>query len=193
MSRIGRTLLFFVAISLLAFALAPLTSHPAAASGTQAVGFSPTLVKVVNTPLPVQGSVSVANTPLAITNSLNAANNPAALLVSSTVAQPYQDTCTGGGKGCNFQTIPSGVHLVIQEVDFQGDLATGTSDIVITTTVNGVAISHFIPVTNGANYVVSHQQTTMYADPNTTPQCGPNQVFAGTSTCALSGYLAPVQ
>lgn len=181
MKRIGRMLLILASISLLAIALTPLTSHQAAASGS-------TPVTVVNTP-----SMNIANTPVAVTNPLNAANNPIPLVVSANTQLPYQDSCTATGKACFFHAVPNGMRLVIQEVDFIGVLNSSISDIVIRTTVSGTALDHFFPVTNALNSVVTHQPTTLYADSNSTPECGIDQVFVSApATCAFSGYLEPV-
>lgn len=109
-------------------------------------------VDVVNTPLPVSGtvnvgntaSVSVANTPTVnlgsgtsvnVSNPQDSQNNPTPVATLETI-QPYEDFCSapfGGAPGgnCNFQTVPSTKRLVIQEVDVRVGVDTGVKPAVI--------------------------------------------------------------
>jgi hypothetical protein len=184
-------------------------------------------VSVVNTPLPVSGNVnvggsvgitgtpnvSVTNSPtvnLASGNSVNvgnpldASNNPVPLATLDAL-QPYEDSCQANflnvsNRQCNFQTIPVGKRLVIQEVDANIVVSTAVQpQEVIFQTDNTKALFHFFAATHmssslsGDNFA-AHQETRLYVGPNQTPQCSVSLTAgsAGGFACQFSGFLVDV-
>lgn len=164
-------------------------------------------VHVANTP-----SVAVTNTPTVslvagarvnVSNPLDVQSNPTPLTVLE-ATQPYEDVCviSFGGSGfasCNFQSIPSGKRLVIQEFDATGHLETGLKPTNVALNASG-SIPHaftatFMGSTPVSDVFATHQETHLYAGPGRTPFCfvalsnGSNLIYF----CALSGFLVDVQ
>jgi hypothetical protein len=176
-------------------------------AGTVNIGNTPN-VNVANTP-----SVNVTNTPTVslaggasvnVTNPLDGQSNPTPLAVLE-ATQPYEDGCSmvfngGSGATCNFQTIPSGKRLVIQEFDAFGHLEGGLKPvfIVLQTTTEGtqhVFTATFMGDRVGTDYFATHQETRLYVPSNTTPVCGVElsaDSSLGRYFCQLSGFLVDV-
>ena len=162
-------------------------------------------VIVVNTPLPVTGTVSVSNlgsNPLPVRD----VDNPA--------RQPFQATLEEPPVGAppRVVTVPAGKRLVIEYVSanvIAGDLQCGAPPrYALTTTAAGVAQAHFFyPEFTGnvgsagnvsRRYGLS-QQTRIYADPNTQlaldigvdsfPVCSFLNLGIGESGLHISGHL----
>ena len=219
MKKLVRILFGLVGFGLLALAFMPITEHRAAASnpqpvvvsnvplpvqGTVSVGNTPSVnvantasVTVTNTAVPVRGNIQVFNP-------LDAADNPVPLVVR-TLGQPYFDFCLGSGNPnsfCQFNAVPAGMRLVIQTVSFTSRSGTGVDlyRALVSTTVNGngpqplyFALSNTGTDQNGGSYQAATISTTLYADPNSNPECdglgtGYNDFF-----CSISGYLIPAQ
>ena len=171
MKKFAKLFLFLIGFGFLAVALGQLASHPAAAAS----GSAP---------------VTVTNIPLAV----------------KPQGQPYQDGCTFPStvvNSCNFASVPAGMRLVIQEFDFNEQSPSGTalSNELLETTLNGADIFHQFAFTNegqdssGTTFYATHQATTLYADPGTTPTCQSSGSFTSGSlgNCNISGYLIPAQ
>jgi len=174
-------------------------------SGTVNVGNMPG-VNVVNTPtVSIVGSPTVTLAPggsTGVTNVLDGQSNPKPLAVLDDV-QPYQDHCqininNGSFGSCNFQTIPTGKRLVIEEVDSFGYMTTGVRPIMLDVE-NGVG-SDFFPVTamgtsNGMDFFASHNTTRIYSS-NTYPECFIDLSGSASSAnylCHFSGFLVDTQ
>ena len=164
-------------------------------------------VSVTNTP-----SVNVANTPAVtleagasvnVTSPLDGEGNPTPLAVLDAV-QPYEDECVIFFSGsdlanCNFQTIPSGKRLVIQEFDATGVLETGLQVQFIDLNPSS-AVGHWFPATHmassgGYDYFATHQETRLYSSSGATPSCGvgiTTDSQTGNYICDLSGFLVDV-
>jgi hypothetical protein len=165
-------------------------------AGTVNIGNAPS-VNVTNTPtvnLATGGSVNVTNPP-------NGQNNPTPLAVLE-ATQPYQDTCSmtisGGINGtCNFQTVPSGKRLIIQEFDAFGQVQRGLKPIFISV-YSG--IYHSFPATfmgsgNTIDNFNTHQETRLYVGSDHAPICDvdlSDVTQASAYTCAFSGFLIDV-
>jgi hypothetical protein len=184
-------------------------------AGTVNVGNTPNVtvantpnVNVVNTP-----SVSIAGTPTVtlapggstnVTNPLDGQNNPNPLAVLEAI-QPYEDGCgmsiTSGISGnCNFQQIPAGKRLIIEEFDAKGFMDAGVKPIDLSVTVSGL-LSHFFPATfmgtqGLTDYFATHQPTRLYSAAVFQPVCGVTLTATAnfaTYDCRLSGFLVDVQ
>ena len=187
---------------------------------SQSSGGAP--VNVLNTPLPVQGTVSVGNKPsvdvantptvnlaggssVNVSNPLDSQSNPAPL-VTLEAAQPYEDTCdlnlppaTVGTQTCNFQAIPTGKRLVIQEVDANILVDPGVKPVILQVGT-GSPVPHYLTTTFTGSYAglqdvfAAHQATHLYVSKNQKPSC---TVLLGALTtnpsdgmnCSLSGFL----
>lgn len=238
MKQFGKIMLIVLSLGILATGLSSIPSRPIAAAGGAPV-------TVLNTPLPVQGTVGVSNFPaiqavsgtvavsnfpafpstltgstvpvsgtvnanvtfpnsVAVTSPLDGKGNPTPLAVLD-ATQPYEDKCTitFGGLAvaiCNFQAIPSGKRLVVQEFDTSGAVETGLKpeaiEVVLAAATEFFPVHHYFPATfmgssGGADYFASHQETHMYSPASNTPTC---QVFltdvsSGSWACVLSGFL----
>jgi hypothetical protein len=173
-------------------------------AGTVSVGNTPN-VNVANTP-----SVNVTNTPTVslaggasvnVTNPLDGQSEPTPLAVLDAI-QPYEDSCiisfSGVADGsCNFQAIPSGKRLVIQEFDAFGRIETGLKPTAIF--VRTPAVVHFFTATfmassSGTDYLATHQETRLYVAPSQTPVCHVDLTSNSSQSynCALSGFLVDV-
>lgn len=167
---------------------------------------SGTTVNVGNTP-----NVNVANTPtvnlaggagVSVTNPLNGQNNPTPLAVLEAI-QPYEDSCQMNfpdvtSATCDFQVVPAGKRLVIEEFDARGRLATGLFPIQIH--LRHFGPDHFFPATfmgsSLGDHYTTHQPTRLYIGSSQTPSC---EVFlsgsaadGGVYTCNISGFLVDV-
>src|SRR5215469_7846811 len=187
-------------------------------AGTVNVGNTPN-VTVANTPsvnIANSPSVSISGTPTVVlspggstgvTNSLDGQNNPTPLAVLEAI-QIWEDSCgisippsTNGGT-CNFQQIPSGKRLVVEEFDAKGILDPGLKPVELDLIVSGLA-SHYFPATfmgtqsGGDDFFATHQTTRLYAPANIQPTCtvtlSANVVSGGGYYCRLSGFLVDVQ
>lgn len=162
-------------------------------------------VTISNTP-----SVNVANTPTVtleagaavnVTTPLDGEGNPTPLAVLDAV-QPYEDFCpilfSGSFVGvCDFQPIPSGKRLVIQEFDAQGTIETGlkpTSIALVTGFLQHAFTATFMGTLFGLDNFATHQETRLYVAPTVPPACA--VILTGNSSqvydCELSGYLVDV-
>jgi len=163
-------------------------------------------VSVTNTP-----SVNVANTPTVsleagagvnVTSPLDGEGNPTPLAVLDAI-QPYEDSClilfAGSDSGmCDFQTIPSGKRLVIQEFDAAGTLETGLFPAAIVTG-DGV-VAHFFTATfmgsaGGFASFATHQETRLYVPATVAPVCSlglSSTSNSGSYECQFSGFLVDV-
>jgi len=182
-------------------------------TGTVNVGNTPS-VNVANIP-----SVSVANTPsvvvtnsptvtlaggasVAVTSQLDGQGNPTPLAALEAI-QPYEDMCTAFFSGtihgaCNFQTVPSGKRLVIQEFDAGGLIETGLRPLQVL--LQPVSSPHYFPATfmgtqSGYDSYATHQDTRLYVQSTLAPSClvyltGPSS--NGAYVCLLSGFLVDV-
>ena len=176
-------------------------------AGTVNIGNTPS-VTVTNTP-----SVNVSNTPtvnlasgagVTVTNPLDGQNNPVPLAALD-ATQPYEDSCTiplsgTHGGDCNFQAIPAGKRLVIQEFDAFGFIDTGVKPVTIIflSVMNHAFPATFMGGSPGYDYFATHQETRLYVAP------GGYGLFCAVSlsgqttgqyseySCALSGYLVDV-
>ena len=172
-----------------------------AAGSTVNIGNTPT-VSVGNTP-----NVTVANTPTVnlaaggsvnVTNPPDGQNNPTPLAIMEG-AQPYEDDCSilfsGSATGvCNFQAIPSGKRLVIQEFDSIGRIETGLKTLSLVIYSPASRQHYFTTTFQGSDpatdWFAGHQETRLYL-PSTTPSCA--VTLSGPSTltfaCTFSGFL----
>ena len=177
-------------------------------AGTVNVGNTPN-VNVANTP-----NVNVANTPsvsisgtptvnlaaggsVSVTNPLDTQSNPTPLAMMEGF-QIYEDTCStvfgGSNSGkCNFQALPAGKRLVIQEFDSDILVETGTKP--ATVTLNATSVSHYFPATLMGNFngdqFATHQATHIYTSLGATPFCFTtlSNFSNGSFTCNISGFL----
>lgn len=154
----------------------------------------------------VSALVTVANTssnPVPVSN----VNEPA--------LEAYQDFCRADlsvGTGCNFQTVPAGKRLVIQDADISLAAAPGVKPYYVTLftplALNGsvVTVGHHLTATfmgsqsNYADWFESHQVVHLYVDPAQTPSCSvritsPQTLGDGSGAfvfCNISGYFVNV-
>lgn len=183
-------------------ALVPLVSR---GQGNSQNAPPPLDVNVVNTPLPVTGTVSVSNlasSPLTVSDVDNPARQP---LQANIIEVPPQIP------NPILFTVPAGKRLVIEYVsaDIQANTQCVTAPrYALRTTTGGVTLEHFFyselvgTVGSDANdatraYGLS-QQTRIFADPNTQvtldirtsafPSCG----FSVNDGIHISGYLVNV-
>lgn len=178
MKNIIKVSLALVAFGLFAITFSAFSVRHAVAGGSPpaANGLLPLLVKVTNTPLPVQGSVAVNNTPsvtvantpsvnvantptvslanpsVGVSNALDNASNPIPLLVSPRVT-PYESTCSIGNPAalidsCQFSAIPAGQELIVQQFNAAAFPFLGTSllDVNLEVGWNGQGINHSFPI-----------------------------------------------
>ena len=171
-------------------------------------------VNVVNTPsvsVSNTPSVNVANTPtvtleagagVSVTSPLDGEGNPAPLAVLDAV-QPYEDFCQVDFSGsdlasCNFQAIPSGKRLVIQEFDLNGIMETGLKPAIvglIPSTIPHVFTATFMgSFPDGFDEFATHQETRLYVPASSAPQCliRATSTSYGSFNCQLSGFLVDV-
>jgi len=154
----------------------------------------------------VSALVTVANTS---TNPVPVSN------VNEPALEAYQDFCridlsvTGG---CNFQTVPGGKRLVIQDADISLAASSGARPFYVALftplALNGsvVAVGHHLTATfmgsqpNFGDWFETHQTVHLYVDPNQTPSCSvgitaTKTLGDGTDAfvfCNISGYLVNV-
>jgi|SRR5579872_2521761 len=155
----------------------------------------------------VSALVTVANTsanPVPVSN------------VNAPALEAYQDFCranlsTGTGD-CNFQTVPAGKRLVIQDADISLAAAPGVRPYYVALftplALNGsvLAVGHHLTAkfmgsqSNFADWFETHQVVHLYVDPAQTPSCLVSITAAktlgdGTDAfvfCNISGYLVNV-
>lgn len=151
----------------------------------------------------VSALVTVANTsanPVPVSN----INEPA--------LEAYQDFCRVDlsiTNGCDFQTVPAGKRLVIQDADISLAVASGVRPYYVALTtplaLNGsvVTVGHHLTATfmatqpNFGDWFETHQVVHLYVDPAQTPSCSvrvtaPQKLGDGTDAfvfCNISGYL----
>lgn len=154
----------------------------------------------------VSALVTVANTS---TNPVPVSN------VNEPALDAYQDFCRADlsvGTGCNFQTVPGGKRLVIQDADISLAAAPGGRPYYVALftplALNGsvVTVGHHLTATfmgsqpNVADWFETHQTVRLYVDPNQTPSCSvritaTKTLGDGTDAfvfCNISGYLVNV-
>lgn len=152
----------------------------------------------------VSALVTVANTsanPVPVSN------------VNEQALEAYQDFCradlsTGTGD-CNFQTVPAGQRLVIQDADISLAAAPGVRPYYVALftplALNGsaVAVGHHLTATfmgsqsTLADWFETHQVVHLYVDPAQTPSClvsitATQKLGDGRDAfvfCNISGYL----
>jgi hypothetical protein len=99
---------------------------------------------------------------------------------------------------CNFQTIPAGKRLIVQEFDAWASLEPGVKPLEVVANVSGFQVHGFVATYMGSDgvnddYYATHQETRLYGS-NYTPQCG--VVLNASSNlfynCQLSGFLVDV-
>ena len=189
MNRIKNSLVAFGGLSLVIGLVMLFT--PASTQGQDGTGGPPPRdVNVVNTPLPVTGTVNIGNlgdSPLAVRDVDNPARRPFHSVL------PF--------------TVPAGKRLVIEHYSarFLSDPGCRLSVDALRTSVNGASLLHFFtPTLTGSTTqrfsTVVSQQTRLYADPGTTvsrvaflavegdQDCLPLQASEGV----VSGYLVDV-
>ena len=163
-------------------------------------------VNVTNTP-----SVNVANTPsvtlesgasVAVTSPLDGSGNPTPIATLEAV-QLYGSYCRLFFNGnsyaqCDFTTIPQGKELVVQEFDADGFVETGNRPVFVALD-NTITSGNFIPYTfevntNGADYLVAHQETRVYVGMGQSPLCVVQLPASsnGNFICDISGFLVDV-
>lgn len=167
---------------------------------------------------PATQNVNVSNTPtvnFATGNNINVSNptdsqgNPMPLATLETT-QPYEDGCSISSLpaaslgGCSFQTILAGKRLVVQEFDIFVTATTGLRPVQIevdTTFPPSLPNRHWFPITflgtsNGFDVFAMHQETHLYVNTNSQPQCDV-ALTSGTGSaevfCTISGFLLDVQ
>ena len=183
-------------------ALVPLVSRGQGNSGNAPPPFN---VNVVNTPLPVTGTINVGNlgdSPLPVRDVDNPARQP---IQANIIEVPPQIP------NPILFTVPAGKRLVIEYVsaDIQANTQCATAPLyALRTTTGGVALNHFFQseftgtlgaAANEATraYGLS-QQTRIYADPNTTvtldirTSAFPSCSFMVNDGIHVSGYLVDV-
>ena len=154
----------------------------------------------------VSALVTVANTsanPVPVSN----VNEPA--------LEAYQDFCRVDlsiTNGCDFQTVPAGKRLVIQDADISLAVASGVRPYYVALTtplaLNGsvVTVGHHLTATfmatqpNFGDWFETHQVVHLYVDPAQIPSCSvrvtaPQKLGDGTDAfvfCNISGYMVNV-
>lgn len=183
-------------------ALVPLVSRGQGNSGNAPPPFN---VNVVNTPLPVTGTINVGNlgdSPLPVRDVDNPARQP---IQANIIEVPPQIP------NPILFTVPAGKRMVIEYVsaDIRANTQCATApQYALRTTTGGVALNHFFQseftgtlgaAANEATraYGLS-QQTRIYADPNTTvtldirTDAFPSCAFMVNDGIHVSGYLVDV-
>lgn len=185
-------------------------------AGTVNVGNAPNVnvtntpsVNVANTP-----SVSVANTPtvtlatgasINVTSPQDGQGNPTPLAVLEAV-HSYEDACGSffGGNAfatCTFNVIPSGKRLIIQEFDAGVSVDASLKPVSVSLgALSNAFIYHSFTTTfmgggGGGDSFATHQETRLYASPNSHPNCVvllTGNSVGGQLSCQLSGYLVDV-
>jgi hypothetical protein len=164
-------------------------------------------VSVSNTP-----SVNVANTPTVtleagasvnVTSPLDGSGNPSPIAVLDAF-QPYEDYCeirlNGAQMGtCNFDPVPSGKRLLIQEVDFFEELDPGLAPAITSVVTNPTTAHYFNMVLqglgSGVNFFAAHQETRLYVGAGGQAQCyieATGVAEEGFIACIYSGFLVDV-
>ena len=198
--------------TLLAAAFVP--AHSAAQSNPTGMP-SALNVKVTNTPLPVQGTVSVAtNTPLPVQGEVSVAGVVSIKDVDKPTLQPFQHSGVFGiaegtlGANHTFE-VPNGKRLVIEFVSFDVNFATGQRPTlnfvsVENSTANASPISFHVPLIYQATLVLAAQNsdlyignsmTRLYADPGSTVTLGVRKTGStgtGLASVSVSGHLVDV-
>ena len=140
---------------------------------------------------------------MSVTNPLDGQNNPSPLATLEAV-QPYEDSCIivfSSGNTCNFQAVPAGKRLVIQEFDALLAIETGLKPLyIIVNRENQGPVPHFVTATFMGNsglrdFFATHQETRLYVSSNQAPICffqitGSSNL--GQYDCQLSGFLVDV-
>jgi hypothetical protein len=192
MKRFARLSIGMIALAAMAFAVTLVPQKAAKGSGTDAV-------RVVNTPLPVTGTVhaTLSGTPtvnigklppvdvefpssLHVTNPTIKSQAVPLLTRDAGAMHAFQASCvvnyTGlPGTGCTITTVPAGKRLVIQLVSMQVKLDAGLR--VPLAELEGASLiflpSQFTGTTvDGFDVSVSTQQITMYVDSQFNVFCG---------------------
>lgn len=147
-------------------------------------------VVVINTPLPVTGTVNatVTNTsanpvPVTVTNAANATVLP----YQSTASVADSSTCGGNQCYFSFAPVPAGKRLVVQNVS--GQVATAARTVLFE---RGQVVFFVVIPSTAQGYFT--QPTTMYYEPGEVPSA---RIFTGALTSAGSlvvtvvGMLVP--
>lgn len=147
-------------------------------------------VVVVNTPLPVTGTVNAAVTntsanpvPVTVTNSVNATVLP----YQSTASVGDSSTCGGNQCYFSFAPVPAGKRLAVQNVS--GQVATAARNVIF----ERGQVAFFVGIPSTAQGYFT-QPTTMYYEPGEVPSA---RIFTGALTSASSlivtvvGMLVP--
>lgn len=210
--------LLFAISAMLVFLAGLMIFAALAPQGQAAPGSAP--VTVVNTPLPVEasitgtisGDVSVTNTPeVNVVNEPtvtvgNSATNPVLIRdVDNPAGQPYaefrQATIPDGDRNgfAHFSAIPAGKRLVIEYVNVHAQFHSGGQGLVIRLFAftggdsNPYRFPTSIASSNVLDEILGSHPVRIYVDPNTEPVLGCARVIlTGIATCdmTISGYLA---
>ena len=174
--------------------------------GTVVVAFVFALAAPKTVHAVVSALVTVSNTtanPVPVSN----VNEPA--------LEAYQDFCRidfSTASSCNFQAVPAGKRLVIQDADISLEAATGVRPFFVALftplALNGsvVAVGHHLTATfmgsqpGSGDWFETHQVVHFYVDPTQTPSCdvgitSRQTLGDGTSAfvfCNISGYMVNV-
>ena len=152
------------------------------------------------TTIPPPLNVNVVNTPLPVTGTINVGNLGDAPLPVRDVENPARQPVQFEFNGLNDYQVPAGKRLVIEYVSAElNSLASACTKAVATlqTTAGGVEESHPFylqligTVGTQRDYAVN-QQTRLYADPNTMIQPGSRTAGCGGTvieSIVISGYL----
>jgi hypothetical protein len=209
MTKLVKILAWALGLGLFAAGLGTITSSPAPAAGAAPVNIAQVSVASV----PVSGMVNIGTMPAVtfaagssvnVSNPLDASKNPIPLATLDAF-QPYEDACSAtsfpsGNTACQFQAVPAGKRLVIQEVDVFLLVPTGVRPIHISVST-GAGVHYFTATFMASglapiDFFATHQETRLYASQTIQPSC---VVFlnalsdaAGDFRCQLSGFLVDV-
>lgn len=185
MKQLAKIMLVALAFGIVAVAGGQFNASPSQAAGNQATPALPTVapqpVKVVNTPLPVQGTVGaqqngtwnvgITGGPVTVSNVLDASSNPVPIVVrdaDNPARQPFTATCAlapdtafataGFAENCaitgNYPRVPPNKRLVIEYVSVHAVFVPGQLANVQVQFISGGnnTLVDFIP-TNGGRLV----------------------------------------
>jgi hypothetical protein len=198
MKHFGRLMLLTLGLGLCAVVMSSFPSHPAAAAPGPGV-------TVLNTPLPVTGTVAVNNFPafpatltgttvpvsgtlnatatLAPGSSVSVANTPtnAIPVVQAPIGTNiYNNECSGtaeGDTGCVFPPIPTGMVLYVESASIQTYSTSGADPSVAGITEGLIAPPHFIQMIA--------QQASSAGDSYVGQMVGTAHLPAGTPGCEM--------
>jgi hypothetical protein len=209
MKQLGKIILLALGFGIFAAVLGQFNVGTTPAAAQNAGPPSGLNVNVVNTPLPVTGSVNATvNFPSSIGISGNSATSPLFVTdVDNPAKQPFTSSCftelTAGDNACIFKSVPAGKELVIEMFSASIEMVTGRRPVnaLLEGTANGVLYGLFYPLSlNGTTpaptppadfWAVAQPLTRAYADQTTATSCH-IFVFGGdgiNATCGISGYL----